>query len=409
MQLRIKIVMIIFAFNLSFFESNGQIINLGDMTVLPGSTLVIESSFENSETGIFINNGDTHFYRSIDNQGFFGYNPSITQTGLIQFLGAQPRVLSGVNPIVLWDGFLNSDRVFLEGTLEIDHSLDFYQGIIDVRQTGGSLIFQDDSFHLSTSDASHVDGPTTKVGNDSFLFPNGSGDYHRSLQITAPLLDEEIFTSEYHAKNSNDIYNHDLKRGVIKHIDTLEYWTLSRDEGNSNVVITISWNTDTTDPTLLANLDALTIVRWDDDLGYWVDEPSIIDSTNQSISTITSSSNFGFFALGVLKTEVILPGGLVVYNALTPNGDGKNDFLLIDGIEMYPDNTLEVFNRWGVKVFETSGYNNIDNTFRGFSEGRITINQKDKLPSGTYFYVLKYDNNGQNIKKAGYLYINGSD
>jgi gliding motility-associated-like protein len=98
---------------------------------------------------------------------------------------------------------------------------------------------------------------------------------------------------------------------------------------------------------------------------------------------------------------------LVVYTHLTPNGDGHNDVFFIDGINKFPDNTVEIYNRWGVLVFEVSGYNNEDKVFRGESNGRVTVNREEQLPEGTYYYILRYTNStGQVIEKASYLYIN---
>jgi gliding motility-associated-like protein len=100
-----------------------------------------------------------------------------------------------------------------------------------------------------------------------------------------------------------------------------------------------------------------------------------------------------------------------VWNAVSPNADGSNDFFYLEGIDCYPKNTVEVFNRWGVKIFETSGYDNLDRVFNGYSDGRGTISRNDLLPTGTYFYILKYEysldgiNGIQNIEKSGFLYI----
>jgi uncharacterized repeat protein (TIGR01451 family)/gliding motility-associated-like protein len=97
-----------------------------------------------------------------------------------------------------------------------------------------------------------------------------------------------------------------------------------------------------------------------------------------------------------------------VFNAVSPNGDGLNDVFYIRGLECYPDNTVEIYNRWGVLVFERSGYNNTDKAFKGISEGRVTVKQSEELPVGTYFYILKYkkDANTNAYEKAGYLYLN---
>ena len=101
---------------------------------------------------------------------------------------------------------------------------------------------------------------------------------------------------------------------------------------------------------------------------------------------------------------------ITVYNAISPNNDGKNDFLKIEGLECHPNNSVRIYNRWGVLVYEKNQYNNLDNTFKGMSEGRFTIKSYEGLPSGTYFYVLRYeDYNFKTHQKSGYLYLGSND
>jgi gliding motility-associated-like protein len=93
---------------------------------------------------------------------------------------------------------------------------------------------------------------------------------------------------------------------------------------------------------------------------------------------------------------------LEIYNAISPNGDGLNDFLIIRNIQLYPENKIIVFNRWNQIVFETTNYSVNGNVFDG-------IHQKTKrlLPVGTYFYIFSYKNaNGKLVNRKGYLYIN---
>ncbi len=98
---------------------------------------------------------------------------------------------------------------------------------------------------------------------------------------------------------------------------------------------------------------------------------------------------------------------LEVINVLTPNNDGLNEYLRIVGIENYPDNTVKIYNRWGVLVFSTRAYDNEGNVFNGSSDGRVTVSPDKKLPVGTYFYILDYkDNLGQTKTLTGYIYIN---
>ncbi len=94
-----------------------------------------------------------------------------------------------------------------------------------------------------------------------------------------------------------------------------------------------------------------------------------------------------------------------VYNVLTLNGDGHHEYFEIEGIEDFPENTVRIFNRWGVLVYEASGYNNDEVSFRGLSEGRVTIARKKMLPTGTYYYILEYSKNGKGVSEAGFLYL----
>lgn len=79
---------------------------------------------------------------------------------------------------------------------------------------------------------------------------------------------------------------------------------------------------------------------------------------------------------------------LDIPNAITPNGDGKNDVLKIDGIEDYPNNELVIFNRWGDVLYKAKPYLN---DWQG-------VNQSGgELPEGTYYYVLRLNVNDGKI------------
>ncbi len=98
---------------------------------------------------------------------------------------------------------------------------------------------------------------------------------------------------------------------------------------------------------------------------------------------------------------------LFVFQLLTPNGDGMNDTLIIENLNDFPDNSVQIFNRWGVLVWDTRGYNQSDNFFYGKSKGRLTIQSDNMLPSGTYYCVIEYINNqGIQKQKVQHIYIN---
>ena len=97
----------------------------------------------------------------------------------------------------------------------------------------------------------------------------------------------------------------------------------------------------------------------------------------------------------------ITPVCLTIYNEFSPDGDGVNETFVIDCIEQYPNNTLEVYNRWGNIVYSAKGYLN---DWEGESNGRAVIKQSDNLPVGTYYYVLDLGDGSD--PRVGWLYIN---
>ena len=102
-----------------------------------------------------------------------------------------------------------------------------------------------------------------------------------------------------------------------------------------------------------------------------------------------------------------IDGDFEVYTGMSPGDDGVNDYFKISGIEKYPNNTVKIFNRWGVLIYEAKGYGQGDRLFMGISEGRITITKNQKLPTGTYFYVIEFEEENPGRETyTGYLYIN---
>lgn len=77
-----------------------------------------------------------------------------------------------------------------------------------------------------------------------------------------------------------------------------------------------------------------------------------------------------------------------IYNTISPNGDEVNDVWTVNNIESFPNNDLQIFNRWGEKVFNTTGYNN---NWGG------TNNDKEPLSAGAYYYVIRLNDADNNV------------
>lgn len=74
------------------------------------------------------------------------------------------------------------------------------------------------------------------------------------------------------------------------------------------------------------------------------------------------------------------------YNTVTPNGDGKNDQWIIEGISSFNNVQVSILNRWGDIVWKKTGYDNMTVVWKGDN------NSGNTLPDGTYFYVIKAGN-----------------
>ena len=98
------------------------------------------------------------------------------------------------------------------------------------------------------------------------------------------------------------------------------------------------------------------------------------------------------------KVVITIEDRIIPPHLFTPNGDGQHDYYVIEGLEEYPNNEFVVYNRWGNKVFEYTGYYN---EWDGSANVKGVIGE-NKLPGGVYYYVLHY---GVNRKKAGALFL----
>ncbi|WP_460218750.1 HYR-like domain-containing protein [Psychroserpens sp. MEBiC05023] len=91
---------------------------------------------------------------------------------------------------------------------------------------------------------------------------------------------------------------------------------------------------------------------------------------------------------------VVFPCGeddVIISKAVTANFDGINEFFTITGVEdcdfVYE---LQIFNRWGAKIYDNSNY---QNDWNGTSSS-ASIGNSDFVPTGTYYYVLNLKNSG---------------
>jgi len=122
-------------------------------------------------------------------------------------------------------------------------------------------------------------------------------------------------------------------------------------------------------------------VNWMPSTGNIYNQNSLSPDVFPTVTTIYTFSAVylgGCTLYDNLTVTVIPTNELFFFNTFTPNGDQSNDYFMIGNIEKYPENVLEIYNRYGQKVFTKMAYQND-------WDGKY-LNQE--LPSGTYFYIL---------------------
>lgn len=113
------------------------------------------------------------------------------------------------------------------------------------------------------------------------------------------------------------------------------------------------------------------------------------------VSTYTTNSNE--VRVDSLRTGPIMvsassePCLVNVFSGVTPNGDNVNDYLYIEHIDLFPNNQVSLYNRWGTEVYSARGYDNENVRWPD-------AQSMDKLVSGTYFYIVELGDGSRPLK-----------
>jgi len=211
------------------------------------------------------------------------------------------------------------------------------------------------------------DGQSTTLdagaGFDSYLW--STGEITRLLLVAAPGT-YGITVTDGLCTSSGEII---VEQGVV-HPPIADVFTCL----TTNVTLTpsfvpqqILWNTGSTVPTLLVDQQGI----------YWFDA---IDAFGCPVTDTVS----------VLIAE-LAEGVASIPNVFTPNGDGKNDTFQVQGLAIDEFN-MEVFNRWGQKIYESSS------SAKGWNGG-LDNGTGSPAPDGTYYYVIDLRDQCSNAPK----------
>ena len=100
------------------------------------------------------------------------------------------------------------------------------------------------------------------------------------------------------------------------------------------------------------------------------------------------------------QAEIQIDNCLFITNGLSPNNDGFNDTFHIECIEEFPGNTIKIYNRYGVQIYENTNY---QNDWAGLPN-MGTPKTSELLPTGTYYYIIDLNTGDEPI--IDWLYLN---
>jgi gliding motility-associated-like protein len=117
----------------------------------------------------------------------------------------------------------------------------------------------------------------------------------------------------------------------------------------------------------------------------------VITGTISRIYTLTVTDSRG--CVNQDSTFIKVSPPIIINNTFTPNGDGINDYWDVSGLIAYVDATVDIFDRYGQKIFHSLGYPKAwDGTYNG-----------KPCPVGVYYYVINTNFSGQVL--SGYITI----
>ncbi len=357
---------------------NESIISIG-----ANSVLYVKDTIFNH--GTIINNGDMQVGGSWINHA--EYNAG---EGKITFNSDLPQAINhndqAFSRLTLSGG---GQKLFL-ADITIENELALSDGIL-VSQNGSRIVFEENAQVTGGSDASHIQGPVYRRGSGSRLFPVGNGEVYLpveflNVQGTSPEVGVRVIELGGTALRASP---------SLDAISNSRYWQVDVVSGTLNgsrVVLPVK------DEGIVSQESGVVVVAesasLDEDFSSLGQHEFVGTSTN---GRVTSDRVFAKSLLAVGTSSV--GEGIIVYNAVSPNGDFQNPFLIIENIESHPDNTFSVFSRWGDKVFEIHNYDNTERIF----EGRSNIGSDAILSPGTYFYIIEIRPDGRRIN--GFLKV----
>lgn len=369
-----------------------------------GAAMNAQSALYNSGNMQIHADGQLGLHTNLINNGVLDDN-----LGLAGFYGDLPLSVSGAFAPTFFDlEIANPSNVVLTTGINTLGTTNFGIGNFETPRaaTDSYLNFVFDATAANSSDLSKVDGYVAMTNKQGFTFPIGDAAQLRPLLFNSGAVNEQVKCAYFfESPNSPSTFPTSFNTGTrgqsVGLVSATEFWRL---EGTIPATVQLSWNERSGIAQLTEDPTTLIVVGWSKASNQWeslVGAPAVGDITQGFVS----SGSFvpDDYEILTLGTNLGEPQEFInVDNFLvTANGDGNNDALVIPELEQSPNNSLQIFDRFGLKVFEMENYTD---EFRGFANTGTIVMGKDKgLPSGVYFFIVEMKD--LNLDFQGFLYL----
>ncbi|GMN10473.1 hypothetical protein MTsPCn9_34010 [Croceitalea sp. MTPC9] len=363
--------------------------------LLVGFITTAQTALYNSGNMQLHGNAELGFHTNLINDSTFE-----TTSGLVGFYSTSPIEVQGSIAPTLFDAeVLTQSNLFLSTTLNISNNLNFIEGDIlsPLNNEVVYLNFLDNAFFTGENDAAKVTGFAAITNKTMFSFPVGDQSQLRPLLLESD-SNNELAICAYLRQNPGNpsaiSESFDLEDKVrnIGEISNREFWIL---KGSVPSTVTVSWNleSDLANIGNTTNVEDIILVGWSKASNLWTVIGKTAFSGDLSQGFLVSEKFIPDDYAAITFGTVPLPLDTFAVNNPTlgnyfvsPNGDGTNDFLIIDNLGEAESNNLQIYNRFGQKVFEMDNYND---EFNGFSnQDNLVLNKSQGLPEGVYFYIV---------------------
>jgi len=349
------------------------------------------------------------FHMDLINNGNFDENE-----GLVGFYGVDRSItISGAfSPIFFNTEIAVDNGLYLDTPIGVTNngSLIFGDIITPRTHTSAYTNFIDEAFYVGENNLSLIDGYAAITNKNRFTFPVGDDGMLRPLGIRSevmnPIVKCAYFFGDPNAPSPlGKSFKTSKKSSKYLSVSEIEYWHL---EGNLPVKATLTWNEQSNIGAIATYISDLKVVGWSKESGTWENLGNTDVEGAMLRGSVTSDefipNDYEVITLGGNDDKMETFKTIELDNYfMTPNGDGKNDQLVLDGIQSSPNNDIQIFNRYGVMVYSKTNY---QNEFNGISNRKTAISKGSGLASGIYFYIITLHDLKQ--KHQGYLYISTS-